>query len=175
MPFQIRPAQPRDVRGIAQLVDYHARQGHLLPRSEDDIRHGLDTWVVAVQNTRLLGCGSLYVYNDGLTEVRSLAVEESGQGRGIGSALLTGLKERAMRRGVHRLFALTRSVPFFEREGFQIVNVAEFPEKVWRDCALCPLRQACDETAVALDLNNGNISIPSSSIAQGGSHGAKGS
>jgi amino-acid N-acetyltransferase len=39
-------------------------------------------------------------------------------------------------------------VPFFEKLGFTVTSKAHFPDKVWRDCAICPMRLACDETAV---------------------------
>jgi N-acetylglutamate synthase-like GNAT family acetyltransferase len=50
------------------------------------------------------------------------------------------------------LFALTRVVDFFQRFGFVETDRAMFPEKVWRDCRLCPLINRCDETAVVLSL-----------------------
>ncbi len=51
------------------------------------------------------------------------------------------------------VFALTRAVPFFEKQGFIITDKDNFPEKVWRDCMICPVRHACDEVAVVKWIN----------------------
>jgi N-acetylglutamate synthase-like GNAT family acetyltransferase len=50
------------------------------------------------------------------------------------------------------LFALTRAVSFFERLGFARCDRESFPEKIWRDCRLCRVRDRCDEQAVAIRL-----------------------
>jgi amino-acid N-acetyltransferase len=54
-----------------------------------------------------------------LGEVRTLAVEESWLGRGVGRALLGRLEADARELGLSRLFCLTFEVPFFERNGFE--------------------------------------------------------
>ncbi|HMP42359.1 MAG TPA: hypothetical protein PKA05_18420, partial [Roseiflexaceae bacterium] len=61
----------------------------------------------------------------------------------------------ARTRGFPTIFALTRAVGFFTKLGFVVTGNERFPEKVWRDCVLCPLRDRCDETAVVLELGNG--------------------
>ena len=153
MDIEIRPAKPSDVPAIAALVAQYAQQGLMLPRSPEAIRAGLDDWQVAVAGGKLLACGSLVDYTPALSEIRSLAVAESAQGRGLGSALTRALIQQGSGRGVARLFALTRAAPFFLRLGFQLSDKEQFPEKVWRDCAMCPIQDRCDEVAVVLDLN----------------------
>lgn len=148
----VRRAVPADVPGIATLVEAFAREGQILPRSPESIHRGIGDWFVALEHEELLACGSLFTYPDGLAEVRSLVVRGSAQGRGLGTALVTALTAEAEARGMHRLFALTRAVRFFERIGFHRTYKLEFPEKVWRDCTLCPFLTHCDETAVVLDL-----------------------
>ncbi len=148
----VRPAQESDVYAIATLVDVYARRGELLPRSEESIHATLPDWVVAVSAGRVVGCGSLVRYTPQLLELRSLAVDENAQGRGIGRALTDALVALAQRQGAATIFALTRAVPFFEKAGFVQTPMASFPEKVWRDCRLCPLQDNCDETALSLQL-----------------------
>jgi amino-acid N-acetyltransferase len=148
----IRRAERVDVAGIASLVNEHARRGDLLPRSLASIYQQLDNWIVADHAGEIVGCVSLLRYTSGLVEVRSLAVDDSLKGNGVGSKLVGALIDEARARQVPTLFALTRAVPFFARMGFEVVGMAEFPEKVWHDCRLCPVRFNCDETAMVLKL-----------------------
>ena len=60
--------------------------------------------------------------------------------------------DEGRRRGIPTLFALTRAVPFFEKMGFSITEKERFPQKVWNDCNICPLKEMCDETAMVLEL-----------------------
>lgn len=145
-----------DVAGIAQLVDIHARNGKILPRTADAIQESIDDWIVVNGDESIVACGSLYFYSPHLAEVRSLAVDENTEGAGLGSAIVKALIEEAQRRGVHTLFALTRVVPFFERLGFTRSEKNWFPEKIWKDCALCPVQDQCDENAVVLHLRAEN-------------------
>jgi N-acetylglutamate synthase-like GNAT family acetyltransferase len=67
--------------------------------------------------------------------------------------VVKGLVAEARRLRYPTIFALTRAVGFFEKLGFVVTGKERFPEKVWRDCVLCPLQQRCDETAVVMDLS----------------------
>jgi len=151
--LNIRPARPEDVPGILFLVNEHARRGDLLPRTAASIRDTLDDWLIAKDETgEIVACVSLFAYSPVLAEVRSLAVHDRAKGGGWGSTLVKALILEARHRNVETLFALTRAVRFFERAGFHITNRERFPEKVWRDCSICPLIDNCDETAVVLNL-----------------------
>ena len=44
--------------------------------------------------------------------------------------------------------ALTYVVQFFEKLGFNVVEMSELPEKVWGACINCHKFQNCDEIAV---------------------------
>lgn len=160
--IEVRPAVLDDVAGIAALVNEQARRGNLLPRSPQSIAASIDDWLVTAASIEgdpslgddILGCVSLLSYPSGLVEVRSLAVQDSAQGLGIGRRLMQALIEEARRRRIQTLFALTRVVGFFEQFGFAVTDRHRFPEKVWHDCWQCPLRERCDETAVILELSN---------------------
>ncbi|MGH2599679.1 MAG: hypothetical protein ACRDJ9_09845, partial [Dehalococcoidia bacterium] len=54
--------------------------------------------------------------------------------------------------GLPRVFALTYKPGFFEKQGFQIADVMQFPRKVWNECYRCPKFPSCNEIAVAIDL-----------------------
>ena len=148
----VRPARDADVPAIVEVVNENVRQGHLLPRSEANIRTTLESWVVATVNGRVVGIGSLVEMSPVLVEVRSLAVLPAYRAYGIGGRVVRGLVAQARRRGFPTVFALTRAVSFFERLGFSVTDKERFPEKVWRDCAICPLQHACDETAVVFEI-----------------------
>ena len=150
----VRPAVDADVQAIADIVNQHARQGHLLPRSAENIRQSLLNWLVAEVDGAVVGIGSLLEMSPTLVEVRSLAVLPAYRSLGVGGLLVRALVERARERGIPTVFALTRAVPFFERLGFVVTATERFPEKVWKDCVVCPLQQHCDETAVVLEIGD---------------------
>ncbi|HEU5013784.1 MAG TPA: GNAT family N-acetyltransferase [Roseiflexaceae bacterium] len=148
----VRAATEADIEAIVAVVNENVRQGHLLPRTPENIRASLNTWLVAEVDGQVVGIGSLLKMSDVLVEVRSLAVLPAFRSYGVGAKIVQGLVEEARRRGFRTAFALTRAVHFFEKLGFTVTNKERFPEKVWTDCAICPLRHACDETAVVLEL-----------------------
>ena len=150
---QVRRARPSDSHHILRLIQPYVLRGELLPRTLSEVSRTIDAWVVAQEGNTLLGCGSLVAYTSDLSEVRSLAVAADRRGQGIGQAMMDKLVDVARQQGARRLFALTRAVPFFLQAGFERIDMREIPEKVWRDCAPCPLRDRCDEHPVILVLS----------------------
>ncbi len=150
--LSVRLATHANVPGIVALANEYARRGDLLPRSAQAISHGIGNWFVAEWDGVIVGCVSLLRYTSGLVEVRSLAVSDSVQGKGIGKKLMQALIAEAHQRHIPTLFALTRAVPFFLACGFTITDKHHFPEKVWHDCQKCPLVNNCDETAMVMEL-----------------------
>lgn len=148
----VRSAEEADIAAIVAIVAENARQGHLLPRTAENIRASLGSWLVGEVEGNVVGIGSLLVMSPVLAEVRSLAVLPQYRAFGVGAAIVNGIVAAADRQGFPTVFALTRAVGFFTKLGFTITDKERFPEKVWRDCAICPLQHACDETAVVLEL-----------------------
>ncbi len=153
--LSIRPATLADATGIAALVNLGEREGQLLPRSLGSIRVSIGDWIVATEGERVVGCGSLVEMGPTLSEIRSLAVAPEYRQHGIGAKIVQALVEQARERQVPAVFALTRAVLFFEKLGFRISEKENFPEKVWRDCSVCPVRFACDEVAMVKSVNSG--------------------
>lgn len=152
--MNIRPARENDIPAILRLVSDHARRGDLLPRTALSIRDTLGDWLVGVHaDGDLVACVSLFYYTPYLAEVRSLAVSDRVKGQGWGRSIVRALIHEARQRQVPTLFALTRAVAFFQKVGFKITVKERFPQKVFRDCSICPLLQNCDETAVVLELS----------------------
>lgn len=157
----IRAAILADTQVIADLVNLGEREGQLLPRTIESIRASIDDWVVAEENGRIVGIGSLLEMSPTLSEVRSLAVTPEYRKHGIGNQIVNALIDLARERNIPTVFALTRAVLFFEKLGFKITDKETFPEKVWRDCNICPVQFACDEVAMVLSVDSQQSTVDS--------------
>ncbi|MBW2019483.1 MAG: N-acetyltransferase [Deltaproteobacteria bacterium] len=153
----IRKATIRDVKEIHHLLKKYADRGELLPRAlsnlYDDVR---DFSVFEEESTgSILGICALHVCWEDLAEIRSLAVCEKHQREGIGSALVTAALAEADDLGIRRVFTLTYRPDFFNRHGFQIIDKAMLPQKVWAECIKCVKFPDCDEIAMLKLLSEG--------------------
>jgi amino-acid N-acetyltransferase len=151
--MNVRNATLDDAQQISGLVNLGEREGQLLPRPIESIRASIADWVVVEEMGRIVGCGSLLEMSPLLGEVRSLAVAPEYRMNGVGAKVVNALVDLARARSMPTVFALTRAVPFFEKVGFTVTSREDFPEKVWRDCLICPVRLVCDETAVVKSIS----------------------
>ncbi|MBF9073528.1 amino-acid N-acetyltransferase [Streptacidiphilus fuscans] len=121
MQVTIRRARTTDVSTIRRLVDSYARQHILLNKPTVTLFESLQEFWVAERddNAEVVACGALHVMWEDLAEVRTLAVDTSCRGTGIGHLLLQKLVETARWIGVRRIFCLTFEVEFFTKHGFQ--------------------------------------------------------
>lgn len=132
----------------------------LLPRSKYQIVTSLTNFLVAVDegesvrspNQGVVGCGAFVPLWVDLGEIRSVAIEESWQGQGIGRRLVEELLAMGRRMEIPEIFVLTYQVGFWEKLGFEVTDKDRFPRKIWRECLECPKLEACDETAMHLIL-----------------------
>ncbi|MBM3462458.1 MAG: N-acetyltransferase [Armatimonadetes bacterium] len=145
----VRNARVADAAAITAMVNRYADDGLMLPKTLMEVYEHVREFVVAVdEDNQVIGCGALRIMGIDLAEVRSLATVQEAQGRGVGSRIVEALLDEARTLGLHRIFALTYQIKFFERLGFRIVERHGFPEKVWADCKDCRKRNCCDETAM---------------------------
>jgi amino-acid N-acetyltransferase len=145
----IRKAIIGDVARIQRLVNLYATKGTMLGLSLSEIYDQIRDFSVAEgPRHALLGVAALHVIWDDLAEVRSLAVDPKSRRRGLGRSLVEHCLEEARRLQIPKVFALTYQPEFFRRIGFERVDKAELPHKVWRDCLKCSKFPNCDETAV---------------------------
>ncbi|GIW17586.1 MAG: acetyltransferase [Tepidiforma sp.] len=156
----VEPARLADAAAIHALVTYWADRGDMLHRPIGEIYEAIRDFKVARIGGEIVGCGSLHIMGPDLAEVRSLAVAESAQGRGVGAAIVAACVEDARAFGLERVFALTYRPGFFQKQGFRLANVMEFPQKVWNECVRCPFFTNCKEVAVVLDLRGPDLSVP---------------
>ena len=143
-----RSALPADVPAIHQLVTHYANMGQLLPRSHEEIADQLHNFEVIDLNGVVVGCGSLEYFTPELAEIRSLMVDQNHTGQGLGRQLVERFMAKGKAAGAKRIMALTYAAEFFCQLGFEVVDKAIFPEKVWGICVNCYKFNHCDEIAV---------------------------
>jgi amino-acid N-acetyltransferase len=148
MPVTVRSARISDAKAISSLINFYAEHDKMLFRSLAEIYENLQTFLVAEQDGKVVGCCALEVIWSDLAEIKSLAVESDQRGKGVGTALVAAALEQARSLGVPCVFALTLEPVFFERVGFAPIQKEDLPMKVWSDCAKCPKQNECDETAM---------------------------
>ena len=151
----LRNAALSDVGAINQLIGDNLAAGHLLPRSLSDLEAHAARFVVAESNGRIIGCAELAPLSGNVAEVRSLVVDESMRGQGIGGELIAHLASDGTARGFSTLCAFTHEPSHFVRLGFTIVPHIWVPEKIARDCTSCALFRHCGQYAVLLPLRAG--------------------
>ncbi|MCM2678331.1 argininosuccinate lyase [Echinimonas agarilytica] len=146
--LSVRSARLSDMDDIDAIVTHWAREGETLPRSRDDLLRSILDFAVAEIDNDVVGCASLYIYGTGLAEIRSLGVNHDKHGQGQGKALVQFMLQRAKELELKRLIVLTRVPDFFEKLGFGYTSKDQLPEKVMKDCDICPKKHACDEVAM---------------------------
>jgi amino-acid N-acetyltransferase len=151
----LRTANSADVAAINRLITDNLAEGHLLPRTIDDLEAHATRFTVAAGVDRIVGCAELAPLSEGVAEVRSLVVDEAMRGQHIGSDLVDHMAASAAGRGFSTLCAFTHEPSRFVRLGFTIVPHIWVPEKVARDCTSCALFRHCGQYAVMLPLRSG--------------------
>ena len=153
----VRPARLTDIEALESMVTYWANLGENLPRSRNELIRDIGSFAVAEHHGEVTGCASLYVYDSGLAEIRSLGIEAGWQGQGQGSAIVQHLVERARQMAIKKVFVLTRTPEFFMKQAFLPTSKTLLPEKVLKDCEQCPRQHACDEVALEINLIEASI------------------
>ena len=121
MAYTIRPARTGDVPVIRKLVDSNVESGRLLTKATVTLYEDVQEFWVAerLSDHQVVGCGALHVMWEDLAEIRTVAVDESCQGHGIGHRLVESLLDSAREVGVARVLVLTFATGFFARHGFE--------------------------------------------------------
>jgi amino-acid N-acetyltransferase len=159
--FSVEPARLSDAEAIHQLVTYWADNGDMLHRPIGEIYEAIRDFKVIRLNGEIIGTGSLHIMGSDLAEIRSLAVKADTQARGVGAAIVADCMREAVGLGLDRVFALTFKPGFFEKQGFRVASVMEFPQKVWNECVRCPFFTNCKEVAVVRDVAEvANLAVP---------------
>ena len=149
----IRPATIHDVPRIGDIINSHAELGKMLFKSYAQLFEDLRDFGVYEEDGRVLGVAAVTIIWADLAEVRSLAVDESQRGKGIGRKLVEWAVDEARRLGIRKIMSLTYEQRFFEKLSFEVVPKESLPLKVWGDCVRCPKRDGCDEIAMVRTLH----------------------
>ncbi|MCZ4309145.1 argininosuccinate lyase [Vibrio atlanticus] len=149
---KVRSARLTDIEALEGMVAYWANMGENLPRSRNELVRDIGSFAVAEHHGEVTGCASLYVYDSGLAEIRSLGVEAGWQGQGQGTAIVQHLVDKARQMAIKKVFVLTRTPEFFMKHDFLPTSKSLLPEKVLKDCDQCPRQHACDEVALEVNL-----------------------
>jgi amino-acid N-acetyltransferase len=146
--YRIRPARADDVRAIAALRA--PMEGEVLLHHDlVALYERVPEFMVAEDSEgRIVGAGGLHIMWEDLAEIRSLIVDASVRGRGVGNLLVAALVERAREFGIKRIFCLTFEVGFFEKHGFETISDVPVDEETFAEM----VRSNDDGVAEFLDL-----------------------
>ena len=146
--IKIDGARVSDAASMHQMISHFADKGEMLPRALSEIYEDIRDYFVVRQRDEVIACAALHVTWVDLAEIKSLAVYEKEQNQKIGSLLVQACLEEARKLGIPRVFCLVRKPAFFEKQGFQLIDKMELPQKVWAECYRCPKFPDCDEVAL---------------------------
>jgi len=162
----VRKARVEDAPAIHKLVNDFARREQMLPLSLGEVYERLRDFFVFEQDGAVVGCCALHLVWEDLAELRSLAVREDLQGRGIGRALAEACIAEAPGLGVRRIFVLSLNPGYFKKLGMVETAKETLPHKVWADCVKCPKFPNCDEVALIAEVDESGARPPKQPQAQ---------
>ena len=135
------------------LITSNLEEGHLLPRTLDELVVHAERFTIAMRGRQIVGCAELAPLSQSVAEVRSLAVSPSVRGNGVGTEIVEELRRRARREGFEKLCAFTHTPGYFIQMGFSIVPHLWLPEKIYTDCLQCPLFRRCGQYAMVVPID----------------------
>jgi amino-acid N-acetyltransferase len=143
-----------DAVQMHKIINFFADRGEMLPRSLSELYENIRDFFVYRDNGKVIGCAALHINWSELAEIKSVAVAEEYQRKGIGDTILRACLNEAKELGIPTLFCLTYKPEFFKRFGFVQVDKMELPQKVWSECYRCPKFPNCDEIALILHMKD---------------------
>jgi len=150
----LRTAETTDAKKLHALVTANLEEGHLLPRTLNELTVRAGRFVVAIRGRKVIGCAELAPLSAHVAEVRSLAVDQSARGSRVGVAIVDELRRRARREGFEKLCAFTHAPGYFIHMGFSIVPHLWITEKIYTDCVKCPHFRQCGQYAMVVPLDS---------------------
>ncbi len=135
---------------LYDLINHYAERKEMLPKTYDELYQRTRDFRLLVDRSsgEVLACSHLDIFTPVLAEVKSLAVKPEYQGQGYGKLMVEDCETEARELGIERIFALTYQVEFFKRVGYELIDINSLPEKVFKECVICPFKDNCNESAV---------------------------
>lgn len=146
--MSVRRARMSDVDSIFSLTTFWAEKGEILPRTRDNIIHDIQNFVVAEMEGKVVGSASLYIYQTGLAEIRSVVIDENAQKQGQGEALVQYLLEFAHQMELQQIIVLTYIPQYFSQLGFNLIDKSSLAENIIEDSEPSPHKDPADEVAM---------------------------
>ena len=145
---KVEKATISDVPQIHKLVNSFSEKGLMLARPLSEIYEAIRDFFVIREDSKVVACAALHVSWSDLAEIRSVAVAEDKQKKGLGARLVAACLKEAEELGIKTVFCFTYRPEFFRKYKFVDIDKMELPRKVWTDCFRCPKFPNCDETAM---------------------------
>jgi amino-acid N-acetyltransferase len=143
----LRPAEPPDRAYMELRLDESG-----LP--VEDLDAALDSLYVCEVGDERIGFGGLEQYDD-VALLRSVVVDETVRGEGYGTAITTGLLDRARDDGIEEVYLLTTTAAaFFADLGFERTDREAAPEPIRETTQFSDL---CPDSAVCLRYRLGTL------------------
>jgi len=128
----VRRARTSDVPRIKELIDKYAGR-ILLEKNLVTLYESVQEFWVGELDGQVVGCGALHVLWADLGEVRTVAVDPTFSGRGIGHKIVGRLMEIARELELSRVFVLTFETSFFARHGFSEIQGTPVTREVFEE------------------------------------------
>jgi amino-acid N-acetyltransferase len=146
--ISIRRARTPDVPAIHDLIELYAHDRILLAKERVQLYEDVQDFWVADEGGRVVGCGAVHPLWEDIAEIRTVAVDPSARGRGVGRILVERLIATVRELGIARVFVLTFERDFFAAFGFHEIEGTPVTAEVYAE-----LRSSFDEgVAEFLDL-----------------------
>ncbi len=152
MSISYTKAKLNDIKAMQAMVLPEVMSGVILFRSDDEVATNIRSYILALDDDKVIGYVALHIHAPNLAEVRSLIVDSDYRGKKIGATLVTQTIKEAKELGIKQLFTLTYQKDFFEKLHFKEIPKESLPEhKIWADCVKCKHFPICDEIALIIE------------------------
>jgi amino-acid N-acetyltransferase len=145
---QVEKAKISDVPQMHKLINSFAEKGLMLARPLSEIYESVRDFYVIREKGEVVACAALHISWSDLAEIRSVAVAEDKQRKGLGAKLVEACLQEAADLGIKDVFCFTYRPEFFKTQQFVDIDKMDLPRKVWTDCFRCPKFPNCDEIAL---------------------------
>lgn len=141
MEYLIETASPQETESVLSFL-----AACDLPNQDLTAAHLAD-FLLLKDGDQLLGCAGLEIYGQ-VALLRSVAVDESHRGQGLGKRLLKRTESLALNKGVQSLYLLTTSAEqYFAAHGYIKIDRYDAPDAIRKTSEF---RSMCPDSAICM-------------------------
>jgi N-acetylglutamate synthase-like GNAT family acetyltransferase len=128
---------------IAESINSEAKEANMLPVTVDEIRQDIDAGLCCVAldgaTSKVVGYGSITVWNDEYGEFRSLWVNATYRGRGIAKRLVEHREDIILSKGLKPIVLVkaTNVIGMYTSLGYTEIDKSTLPHYFWTLCSDC--------------------------------------